>query len=80
MYGTFGFSELSGDAIYMGQVLIGPDGSLLKHRRKLRPSGVERNIWSDGDPSGLLVTTTPYGRIGMLECWEHFHVCPSFSS
>ena len=75
MYGSFGFSELDGDVIYMGQALIGPDGSLLKQRRKLRPSGSERAIWSDGDISGLLVTPTPHGRIGMLECWEHFHVC-----
>lgn len=74
IYGSFGFSEISGDAIYMAQALIGPDGSVLQVRRKLRPSGTERDIWSDGDPSGLRVIGTPHGRIGMLECWEHFHV------
>lgn len=74
MYGSFGFSEIADDAIFMAQVLIGPDGSTLIHRRKLRPSGTERDIWSDGDPSGLIVKATAYGRIGMLECWEHFHV------
>lgn len=77
MYGSFGFSELADDKIYMGQVLIAPNGTVLMHRRKLRPSGTERDIWSDGDISGLEVIGTPYGRIGMLECWEHFHV--SFS-
>ncbi|KAI9039608.1 uncharacterized protein KD926_009333 [Aspergillus affinis] len=73
MYGSFGFSEVANNSIFMAQVLIGPDGNVLIHRRKLRPSGVERDIWSDGDPSGLVVKNTPYGRIGMLECWEHFH-------
>ncbi|KAE8414443.1 hypothetical protein BDV36DRAFT_311818 [Aspergillus pseudocaelatus] len=32
-----------------------------------------RDIWSDGDPAGFVVKITPYGRIGMFECWEHFH-------
>ena len=80
MYGSFGFSEIGDDAIFMAQALIGPDGSILIHRRKLRPSGVERDIWSDGDASGLVVETTPYGRMGMLECWEHFHVSTGLSS
>lgn len=74
IYGSFGFSEIADDKIFMSQALIGPDGSVLHHRRKLRPSGTERDIWSDGDISGLKVITTPHGRIGMLECWEHFHV------
>ncbi|OOF89998.1 hypothetical protein ASPCADRAFT_511157 [Aspergillus carbonarius ITEM 5010] len=78
MYGSFGFSEIGDDAIFMAQALIGPDGSILIHRRKLRPSGVERDIWSDGDASGLVVETTPYGRMGMLECWEHFHPTMTF--
>ncbi|KAJ5650706.1 uncharacterized protein N7484_004429 [Penicillium longicatenatum] len=78
MYGSFGFSEIADDAIYMAQALIGPDGSTLIHRRKLRPSGTERDIWSDGDPSGLVVKATPHGRIGMLECWEHFHPTMTF--
>ncbi|KAK1957490.1 carbon-nitrogen hydrolase [Colletotrichum sublineola] len=78
MYGSFGFSERDGDAIYMSQALIGPEGATLIHRRKLRPSGVERSIWSDGDPSGLTVTATQHGRMGMLECWGHFHPTMTF--
>ncbi|ROV91217.1 hypothetical protein VMCG_09335 [Cytospora schulzeri] len=79
IYGSFGFSEIADDKIFMGQVLIGPDGSVLKHRRKLRPSGIERDIWSDGDISGLEVIATPFGRIGTLECWEHFHPTMTFA-
>lgn len=65
MYGEFGFSEIADNMIFMGQVLVGPDGTVLRHRRKLRPSGTERDIWSDGDMSGLTVTQTPHGRIGV---------------
>ncbi|KAK6200844.1 hypothetical protein LQW54_009427 [Pestalotiopsis sp. IQ-011] len=78
VYGEFGFSEIADDMIFMGQVLVGPDGAVLRHRRKLRPSGTERDIWSDGDMSGLTVTQTPHGRIGVLECWEHFHPTMTF--
>ncbi|ROW03881.1 hypothetical protein VPNG_07233 [Cytospora leucostoma] len=78
IYGAFGFSEHDGDYLYLGQALIGPDGSVLKTRRKLRPSGTERDIWSDGDYSGLRAVSTDYGRIGLLECWEHFHPTMTF--
>lgn len=74
IYGSFGFSELGDNVIYMSQTLIGPDGSVLFHRRKLRPSGAERDVFSDGGIDGLVVQSTPHGRIGMLECAEHFHV------
>ncbi|KAK9413731.1 putative Carbon-nitrogen hydrolase [Seiridium unicorne] len=79
IYGTLEFSELAEDKIFMGQILIGPDGTVLHHRRKLRPFGTERYIWSDGDISGLEVTATPHSRIGMLECWERFHPTMTFA-
>ncbi|KAF6816922.1 hypothetical protein CSOJ01_02619 [Colletotrichum sojae] len=68
---SFGFSERDGRFIYMSQALFGPDGKVLINRRKLRPSGTERGLWSDGDMGGLLVVDTEIGRIGMLQCWEH---------
>lgn len=70
---SFGFSELDGDHLYMGQALIGRDGSVVQHRRKLRPSGGERTVWSDSDASGLGVLETEIGRVGSLSCWEHMH-------
>lgn len=51
--------------------------SLSSHRHKLRPSGSERDLWSDGLIKTLQVVDTPYGRWGMLECWEY--VRTSFS-
>ncbi|EKG21318.1 Nitrilase/cyanide hydratase and apolipoprotein N-acyltransferase [Macrophomina phaseolina MS6] len=73
LYAVLSFSERAGDAIYIGQTLVDPSGATIKHHRKLRPSGSERNVFSDGDTSSLRVTPTPYGRIGMLSCWEHLH-------
>ena len=67
---SISFSERIGNAIYMGQAIIGPDGEVLISRQKLRPSGGERNIWSDGTIDQLKVVNTTYGRIGTLECWE----------
>ncbi|KAH7121815.1 aliphatic nitrilase-like protein [Dactylonectria estremocensis] len=75
VYLALGYSERDDedDAIYMAQALIDPRGKVVIHRHKLRPSGGERSIWSDGKTDGFKVVNTPFGRIGMLECWEHFH-------
>lgn len=73
------FSHKENGAIYMGQALISPDGSTVV-RHKLRPSGGEREIWSDGTTDDLRVIATPYGRWGILECWEHFHPSMTFST
>lgn len=66
----FGFAQLLGDNIYMGQGLIDSDGEVIQVRQKLRPSGAERTVFSDGSIDELLVHQTPFGRLGMLECWE----------
>ncbi|CAI7588554.1 unnamed protein product [Penicillium discolor] len=73
-----GFFERVDNVIYMAQSLIDPNGKVLIHRHKLRPSGGERNIWSDGTTDGFQVVNTTYGRIGMLKCWEHFHLSMTF--
>jgi nitrilase len=68
------FSERIDDNIYMGQTLLGPNGTTLLHRQKLRPTGSERDIFSDGYVEGLAVANTSIGRITMLQCWEHLKV------
>lgn len=70
IYVGLGLSERVGDLIYMSLVLFNPEGVEIIHRHKLRPSGGERNLWSDGLLQELTVVQTPYGRMGMLECWE----------
>lgn len=66
----FGFAQRINDHVYMGQGLVDSDGNVVQIRQKLRPSGSERNIFSDGTIDQLLVHETPFGRLGMLECWE----------
>ncbi|GAA6041352.1 hypothetical protein JCM8097_007679 [Rhodosporidiobolus ruineniae] len=78
IYVGLGYTERADDKIYMAQALIGPDGDVLIHRHKLRPSGGERTIFSDGTIDQLEVVSTPIGRISMVECWEHFHPSMTF--
>lgn len=74
VYLSIGFAERQGDHLYMAQALIGPDGAVEETRRKIRPSGSERQFFSDDVMEGNLdVAQTTLGRIGMLECWEHLH-------
>lgn len=77
---NFGFSEKSGNLYYMSQVLVGPDGTIWNQRRKVRPSGAERNFWSDDTmANNLRVVTTPLGRISMLLCWDHLRPQSTFN-
>lgn len=65
-------SQLSQCTVYNSAVIIGPDGELLNHHRKLMPTNPERMVWGFGDGSGLNVINTPVGRLGTLICWENF--------
>ena len=68
---VMGHSEKDGGSLYMGQWIIGPDGSTVARRRKLKPTHVERTVFGEGDGSDLSVYETELGRIGALCCWEH---------
>jgi nitrilase len=65
--GTIGRSTL-----YNSLVVIGQDGEVLNHHRKLMPTNPERMVWGFGDGSGLRAIDTPVGRIGALLCWENY--------
>ncbi|KAK7215930.1 hypothetical protein V2G26_003933 [Clonostachys chloroleuca] len=70
IYVAFGFSERVGSSLYLAQVLIGPDGNILLHRRKTKPTHVERTLFGDSTGDSLTtVADTPLGKIGMLNCW-----------
>lgn len=58
--------------LYNSVLVIGPDGELLNHHRKLMPTNPERMVWGFGDASGLRAVDTPVGRIGVLLCWENY--------
>jgi aliphatic nitrilase len=71
MYVCMGYSELAGGSLYMGQMLISPDGEPLIIRRKLKPTLAERCVFGEGDGTHLKVVDTEIGLVGALNCWEH---------
>ncbi len=68
---ALGYSEKSGSSLYMGQALIDDQGNVVKARRKLKPTHVERTVFGEGDGTDLAVMQTAIGNVGMLCCWEH---------
>lgn len=69
---VLGFSERAGGSLYMAQAFIGDTGELISVRRKLKPTHVERSVFGEGDGSDLQVHDTALGKLGGLNCWEHF--------
>lgn len=44
----------------------------MNHRRKIKPTHVERAYWGEGQAESLKsVVPSPFGRIGGLNCFEH---------
>ena len=73
---VMGINERDGSVgrttLYNSAVVIGEDGEILNHHRKLMPTNPERMIWGFGDAAGLKAIDTPVGRIGLLLCWENY--------
>ncbi|RAI02473.1 aliphatic nitrilase [Acuticoccus sediminis] len=72
-------SPVSVGGLWNSFVLIGDDGSILNHHRKLVPTYFEKLIWSNGDGAGLKVVETRLGRIGQLICGENTNPLARFS-
>jgi len=68
---SMGASERDYGSLYISQFLFDDQGQLVKARRKLKPTHMERTIFGEGDGSDLEVSETALGRIGQLACWEH---------
>jgi aliphatic nitrilase len=66
-----GYSERAGGSLYIAQALFDDQGRVVKTRRKLKPTHVERTVFGEGDGSDLAVMPTAIGNVGMLACWEH---------
>src|SRR3954469_4951212 len=64
-------SPVSLGCLWNSNLLIGADGALLNHHRKLMPTFYEKLVWASGDGAGLRVLDTPVGKIGMLICGEN---------
>jgi aliphatic nitrilase len=79
---SIGFTEgtrTSVGCLWNANALIGADGTLLNHHRKLVPTYYEKLIWANGDASGLRVCDTELGRIGMLICGENTNPLARFA-
>jgi aliphatic nitrilase len=79
---SIGFTEgtkISVGCLWNSNVLIGADGSILNHHRKIVPTFYEKLIWANGDGRGLRVCATELGRIGMLICGENTNPLARFA-
>src|ERR1044072_2424702 len=64
-------SPVSVGCLWNTNLLIGADGTIINHHRKLVPTFYEKLIWANGDGAGLRVCDTAIGRLGMLICGEN---------
>ena len=70
---SIGFNEgtsVSGGCIWNANVVIGDDGRILCHHRKIVPTFYEKLIWAPGDGGGLRVCEIRLGRLGILTLWR----------
>src|SRR5581483_11545476 len=72
-------SPASVGCLWNSNLLIGADGALLNHHRKLVPTFYEKLIWANGDGAGLKVCETPIGKLGMLICGENTNPLARYS-
>jgi nitrilase len=59
-------------SLYCSILFFSPQGILIGKHRKLKPTGVERLVWAEGDGSTLNTYDTAFGKIGGLICWENY--------
>jgi nitrilase len=76
---VLGYSERVSGTLYISQTAIGPGGDVLFHRRKLKPTHVERSLFGEGDGSDLTVVDSTLGRLGALSCAEHVQPLTKFA-
>jgi aliphatic nitrilase len=79
---SLGFSEaspISVGCLWNSNVIIGDDGEILVHHRKLVPTFYEKLVWASGDGYGLRVAKTKIGKIGALICGENTNPLARFA-
>lgn len=79
---SMGFNERSPASvgcIWNANILIGEDGAILNHHRKLVPTWYEKLAWANGDGAGLRVCDTAIGNIGVLICGENTNPLARFT-
>ena len=80
---SVGFSERGHQSLgclWNSSILIGEDGAVLAHHRKLCPTYWEKLVWSPGDGYGLRVCDTARaGKVGALICGENTNPLARYS-
>jgi aliphatic nitrilase len=79
---SMGISERNQNSVgglWNSNLLIGEDGRVLNHHRKLVPTFYEKLTWDQGDGAGLQVSDTSQGRIGNLICGENTNPLSRYS-
>ena len=67
LYVALGYSEIDMATCHLAQVLIGPNGDVLNHRRKIKPTHVEKLVYGDGAGDTFEpVVDTELGRLGLV--------------
>ncbi|MFC1479443.1 carbon-nitrogen hydrolase family protein [Planctomycetota bacterium] len=67
--------EREKDTFYNTQVLFDPKGRIVGHHRKKNLWPVGDSLWADQGDRPLQVVETPYGRIGLMICYD-LHALP----
>jgi aliphatic nitrilase len=79
---SIGMNEGTADSvgcIWNTNILMGEDGTILNHHRKLVPTFWEKLTWANGDGAGLRVCETRLGRVGVLICGENTNPLARFA-
>ena len=73
-YLSIGVSERVAESgtLYNTNLIFSPEGALVSHHRKLKPTGSERLVWGDAQSHYFPVAETPWGPMGSLICWESY--------
>ncbi|KAF6840300.1 aliphatic nitrilase [Colletotrichum plurivorum] len=78
---SLGFAENENDSLFIAQVLIGSDGEVKMHRRKMKPTHMERTVFGDASGHCLQsVADLEFARVGSLACWEHIQPLLKFNT
>ncbi|KAL9473240.1 hypothetical protein ACSS6W_007620 [Trichoderma asperelloides] len=74
IYVSLGYSEVEGHSLYIAQIIIDPNGNVINHRRKIKPTHVEKLVFGEGTGDSLnTVVETEIGNLGHLNCWENMN-------
>ncbi|KAL2837953.1 carbon-nitrogen hydrolase [Aspergillus pseudoustus] len=69
---VLGYSKRYQGSLYISQSFIDENGDIVHHRRKIKPTHVERGFRGEGQAGSLKrVIKSLVGNTGALNCWEH---------